>query len=478
MRTIIYLRQSLDLSGAGLGIARQRSETTRLCRSRGWTDIMEIVDNNKSASSGKRPGFARLISLIEQGEVDRVVILRVDRLMRLNDELELLINLVERHPVTVVTVEGDIDLSTPQGRLVARVLVSVARAEMETKSARHKLANLQKAQAGKPHGSRRPYGYEPDLITVREAEAVYLREMGRRIISGHSYREIAWWLNEEHHTTTTNRPWLSLTVRNMLMKHRYAGIRLYNGVEYPGNWQPVFDKPTWHRLQAEIKRRRHEAQHGPAMAARYLLTGLATCGKCGVYLNGQMKRDRKDKPTRPMYICRSWGDTQKKHGCGGVRRNADALDAFIRDAVIFRLDSPELQKLLGRPAAHDDELAKLLTCRADHSERLNALVDDYATGLLDRAQFARAKVAAQTELDRIDREINAIGRSSHVSGLVSAGETVRQAWDKNGNDWRRELIKLLVESVEVRPGRTKPFYEVDGKRYRFDPSLITINWKI
>jgi hypothetical protein len=43
--------------------------------------------------------------------------------------------------------------------------------------------------------------------------------------------------------------------------------------------------------------------------------------------------------------------------------------------------------------------------------------------------------------------------------------------------WDNLLVKLLVNSITVLPGITKPFYAVDGKRYRFDPSLIQINWK-
>ena len=121
---------------------------------------------------------------------------------------------------------------------------------METKSERHKLANAQKAAAGKPHGSRRPYGYEADLITIYKPEAAILREMGRRIMAGHGFKEVAYWLNEQGHTTTTGKLWYPLTVRNMLLKPRYGGIRTYNGAEYPAvgdvnpNW-PHRDGGGW-----------------------------------------------------------------------------------------------------------------------------------------------------------------------------------------------------------------------------------------
>ena len=57
--------------------------------------------------------------MLERQKAEGVVVLRIDRLFRLNDELETLIDLSEQHGGRVVTVEGDIDLATPSGRLVA-----------------------------------------------------------------------------------------------------------------------------------------------------------------------------------------------------------------------------------------------------------------------------------------------------------------------------------------------------------------------
>jgi hypothetical protein len=213
-----------------------------------------------------------------------------------------------------------------------------------------------------------------------------------------------------------------------------------------------------------------------------LLTGIALCGKCGMHLSGHSKSDHsragKPAPKMPRYICRSWGDKQKKAGCGGVRRNAVALDHFIREAVIFRLDSPELATMLGQNQDEDHELTKLMEARALQQQRKDRLVKDYATGLLTPDEFAQAKFEAQAALQTIDGQIAARGRSTHVSGLVSVGETVRAACMKNGNDWRRNLIQLLITDITVMPSLLKPPYWVDGTLMRFDTAAIRINWKV
>jgi site-specific DNA recombinase len=469
MNVAIYVRQSLAKDGDELGIDRQRFECERLTASRGYTVTEVIADNNRSASTGDRPGYRRVLQLIEAKAIDAVVVLRVDRLLRKLTELEKLIELSERTGVQIVTVEGDLDLASPSGRLIGRILASVARSEMETKSARHKLANAQKAKAGKPHGSRRPYGYNEDQLTLHPEESEILREMGRRVLAGYSYRDVAAWANDQGHRTTMGRTWFPITISNMLQRKRYGGIREYQGAEYPGIWEPIFDASIWERLQLTIRLRRETAGN-MHKARRYLLTGLLVCGVCGTHLNGETKRDKPERPLRRTYQCRA---------CHGITRNAEALEWFVTECVLTRLDTPDLGKLLSQSGPHDDEMRDLLIRRKGLSDRLNALVDDYATGLLDREQLTRAKSTAEAELARIDTDIEVRNRQRSGAGLVPVGQSIRKAWDEaDSDDWRRTLLGLLIKPVVVNPGNTKPYVRVNGRLMRFDQRLIEIDWLV
>src|ERR687889_230811 len=104
----------------------------------------------------------------------------------------------------------------------------------------------------------------------------------------------------------------------LLSNPRYAGIRRYDGQDYPAAWEAVFDPQTWHRLQAVMRARRAgtSGDGSPAYAKKYLLTGIALCGKCGMHLSGHQRRDilrdGRRGPMFPRYICRSWGDTKKQ----------------------------------------------------------------------------------------------------------------------------------------------------------------------
>ena len=81
MKAAVYLRQSVDKLGDELAITRQREDCLKLCDQRGWTPV-EYVDNDKSASAGRRPAYERMLSDIRAGSVDAVVTWDLDRLHR------------------------------------------------------------------------------------------------------------------------------------------------------------------------------------------------------------------------------------------------------------------------------------------------------------------------------------------------------------------------------------------------------------
>lgn len=74
MRCAIYVRMSLDRTGEALGIERQLDECQRLASVRGLTVVEVITENNTSASTGKRPGYEHVLSLIKSRQVQAVVV--------------------------------------------------------------------------------------------------------------------------------------------------------------------------------------------------------------------------------------------------------------------------------------------------------------------------------------------------------------------------------------------------------------------
>src|SRR5262249_21268933 len=163
----------------GSAAERQRTDCGKLCADRGWTVVRTIIDNDVSATKGRREGWAEVLKLAESAAVDVIVGWHVDRLTRKLTELEHLIAVSERTGVRVATVSGDLDLTSDSGRLVGRVLASAARGEVERKSARQRRAAEQSAGRGAWQRTKRAFGYTNDGGII-DVEAATVREVFAR----------------------------------------------------------------------------------------------------------------------------------------------------------------------------------------------------------------------------------------------------------------------------------------------------------
>src|SRR5207244_9341412 len=138
---------------------------------------------------------------VEAGLRDAVICVDLDRLTRRPVELEAFMDLAERHGVALANVSGNTDLSTSDGRLTARIMGAVARQESERKGERMAREAEQAAHNGVPRGSRRPFGYAPDRVTICEAEAELIRAAAQRVLDGASVASIARDWNERQIAT-------------------------------------------------------------------------------------------------------------------------------------------------------------------------------------------------------------------------------------------------------------------------------------
>jgi site-specific DNA recombinase len=135
-RAALYTRISSDPSGQRAGVERQQLDCEAHCQQRGWRVVQVFEDNDTSASNGKpRRAYERMLAAVEAGVIDAIVTWHNDRLHRSPKELEAFIDLVERTRVRLAVVTGgDYDLTTPDGRLAARIVGAVARKESEDRS--------------------------------------------------------------------------------------------------------------------------------------------------------------------------------------------------------------------------------------------------------------------------------------------------------------------------------------------------------
>lgn len=131
MKTAIYQR----VSTAGQSISSQEEAITRYCKGNNITPIATFTDKS-TGSNINRKAFDDLQSAIFNGEVDCVLIYKLDRLSRsMRDGINILTEWLEKG-VRVVAVSQEIDLTNATGKLVASVLFGVAEMELELRKER------------------------------------------------------------------------------------------------------------------------------------------------------------------------------------------------------------------------------------------------------------------------------------------------------------------------------------------------------
>ncbi|MGH3476718.1 MAG: recombinase family protein [Nocardioidaceae bacterium] len=449
MRAIIHLRQSLDRDGTGAAVERQREDCERLCAERGWDVVQVVNENDTSATNGDREKFAAMLAAIENGEADVIVAWHVDRLTRKLTELEALIELAERTGVRIATVTGDVDLSTDAGRLVGRILASVARGEIERKSARQKRAAVQAAEQGRLPGGPPPFGWRKDG-THDPVQADHLRDAYRQILAGATLKGIALdWNRRGIESSPGRTAWNHTTLRRRLLDPRNAALRALNGVVVgEGDWQPIVDTDTYEAVKARLTAASRRTTTGHARL--YLLPGLALCGLCGV----KVITGRSGRGTR-TYACPT------RH----MARVADPVDDYVSRVVIARLSRPDAIELLRRDDAPDRDA---LTERAAVlRQRLDDIATALAEGVLMLDGARRESKRLRAELDEVEARLHEPTRAAVLMEMVEADDPARM-WDALDLGRRRAVIDTLMIVTLHPTGR--------GTR-TFRPESVGIDWR-
>ncbi len=147
-----------------------------------------------------------MLADLERRHRDGVIVYDLDRLTRKPIELEGFIDLAERLAVSLANVSGDVDLTTSNGRMLARFVGAIARQEAERISEPVRRANQQKAASGAPGiGGTRPFGYQDDRVTLHPEEAAEIRLAASRLLAGESLGTVLRDWNERGVRPTADR---------------------------------------------------------------------------------------------------------------------------------------------------------------------------------------------------------------------------------------------------------------------------------
>ncbi|MFJ7178123.1 recombinase family protein [Streptomyces massasporeus] len=467
LRYLACLRLSADSDGS-TSIEWQRGVIRHHVSSPHLSGVLvgeaEDTDVSGSMSPFKRPKLGRWLT-DRADEFDVIIAAKMDRLTRRSMHFNELLEWAQENGKFIVCVEEGFDLSTPQGKMMARMTAVFAEAERDTIQARilngvqSRLENRSWLTGAPPTGYRikAVEGGKRKVLEIDQDFHPYVTEIFSRIGEGQSTHRIARDFNSRGVLTwsdhlrklkgedTKGTQWQSTIINKFIRSPWIPGIYTYKGEAVLDNeGEPVIlpEKPLasirqWEYLVDQIKPAPKAENKKSRTGARSLLAGIAHCGECGApfssLLNsGHKRKDGTRVPGHRYYRC-----TNKFKGgacTSGPYVRADILDEWVDQAI---RDSIGQWDMYERAGTGPSQARELQSARA----RLEKLEADFLAGDYDgegqeesykrmhKGLSAKVALLAKQEEQRAN------------PALWATGKKYGEVWGAKDQEDRREFLR-------------------------------------
>lgn len=243
----------------------------------GWTCLDKHYDDSGfSGGSLDRPAIGRLREDVAAGEVDIVVVYKIDRLSRSLVDFSRLLGDFDTKGVSFVSVTQAFNTTSSMGRLTLNVLLSFAQFERELASERLR----DKAAAMRAQGlwtaGQRPFGYRLDRgrLIVDQDEAETVRFVFRRYIQTRSSRLLAEELNRKGIKNKIGAKFTEATVTKILRNRLYRGDLVHYGQPIPGLHEAIITESLWANARKAVEQVMREHNNGKHPKVPHPFKGL------------------------------------------------------------------------------------------------------------------------------------------------------------------------------------------------------------
>jgi len=300
IRCAIYTRKSTDegLDQDFNSLDAQRESAEAFIRSQqheGWIALPDHYDDGGfTGGNMERPALKRLLADVQAGKVDCIVVYKVDRLSRSLIDFARIIEVLEGHSATFVSVTQQFNTTHSMGRLTLNILLSFAQFEREVIAERTRDKMSAARRRGKWVGGMPVLGYDVDprggRLIVNETEAARVRDIFELYLKERALlptvKELArrgWttkrWTTKKGHERGGS-PFNKTNLYRFLTNAIYTGKVDYQGEIYEGEHDAVISEDVFCRVQTLLRENRRNG--GSEVRNRYgaLLKGLLYCGAC------------------------------------------------------------------------------------------------------------------------------------------------------------------------------------------------------
>jgi DNA invertase Pin-like site-specific DNA recombinase len=231
----------------------------------GWTLIRTKYDDGGfSGGNTDRPALQRLLDDVRSGNVDVIVVYKVDRLTRSLADFAKMVELFDGHGVSFVSVTQQFNTTTSMGRLTLNVLLSFAQFEREVTSERIRDKIAASKRKGLWVGGMTPLGYDTRerKIAVNTAEAECVRTIFRSYLKLGSLNLLMADLRQRGIVTKLRTlrsgrtlggiPFTRGSLAHLLRNRFYIGEVVFKGENLPGEQAAIVDRDLFDAVQGKL----------------------------------------------------------------------------------------------------------------------------------------------------------------------------------------------------------------------------------
>ncbi len=168
------------------------------------------------------------------------------------------------------------------------------------------------------------------------------------------------------------------------------------------------------------------------------------------------------------YLCRSGIDFDK--GCGKMAINAGSLERLIAEAVLYRLDTPDLATAMAGRATDAEAGATLQHAIDADVAQLEELTKLYAERSISAVEWMQAREVIEVRLAEARKRYQQVRGFSEINDFVGNAEALRSQWSTLNLDRQRAIVKAVLDHVLILPARRKTNV--------LDPTRVNPVWRI
>lgn len=477
IRVALYIRVSTqEQASEGYSVGEQTTRLKKYAEAMGWEIYKIYVDPGFSGGDTNRPGLKELISDVETGEIDKVVVYKLDRLSRSQlDTLYLIEKIFLAHDTDFVSMSENFDTSTPFGRAMIGILAVFAQLEREQIKERMNMGKQARAKEGKWNGGPDPIGYDYDTVTeqliVNEYEKMQLLEIVDLFLNGTTLRGIEKIMLDKGYKHK-HGAWTPKAVKRCLKNNIYIGKMTYRGVDYDGEHEPIIDVETYNKVQ-KLLNERAEAYDltgiKPGVQTTFL-GGLLYCKQCGAKYAKNTGKQWKGKPAPVYYHCYSRSKKVRKMikdpNCKNKNWKRDDLDAIVFNEIKkLVIDPSYIHTIREDKVSTSDEPNKIEIIRHEIKkidEQISRFMDLYGLGRFTIEQVDEKVGTLNDQKNNLLKELSILN-AEH--GAITEEEAIEilESFDEVLEHGEFDEIRALIESLIY-------FIELDNED-------VYIHWK-